>query len=199
MFFKSGICLLILCIQGPCLLPALSVWPDSERVAPVEPFEVARQIAATYGASSQQVEAFLLAALDLEKEQGLPAAAIIGIALLESGGFTSYLFVNSNNPFGIKATKPWDGPAFNMFHEGKTTPFRFYEQPDEAVRDFAALLRSRRWFADALECDRNINCFLEGLCASGKEPGYSRDPKWRAKILNLIDRFQLDVMSRQER
>ncbi len=84
-----------------------------------------------------------------------------------------------------------------MFHEGADAPFRKYETPRAAVRDFKAFLQSRKWFHDALQCPVNdIDCFLKGMSANPakKEPGYARDPEWANKIRRVIRTYKLESL-----
>ena len=145
-------------------------------------------------------------ALQLEQTDGVPAAVFIGLAILESAGFSSYLYQKAKNPFGMKASGIWKGEKFMMWHEGKMTAFRQYGGPGEAVRDFVVFLRSRRWFADALRCPSgDIECFLTGLSAkegskkSQYEPGYARDPEWANKIRRVIAKYNLQELTMKQR
>jgi flagellum-specific peptidoglycan hydrolase FlgJ len=163
---------------------------------------IARVVADSFGAPVARVETFMQEALLLEKNEGVPATFFIGLAILESAGFTSYLYQKAQNPFGMKATNIWKGKKFMMWHEGKMTAFRQYDSPGAAVRDFAAFLRSRRWFADALRCpSSDYECFLAGLSPKkGKtkaqdEPGYARDPEWANKIRRVIKKYRLEALS----
>ncbi|MDX2135153.1 MAG: glucosaminidase domain-containing protein [Saprospiraceae bacterium] len=170
--------------------------PKPVRVGP-EGQQIAAQIADVYGGPQEYIETFLLEAQKLEHEQGIPAPMVVGIAILESGGFSSFLFENARNPFGMRATYPWKGETFVMFHEGADAPFRKYAHAREAVQDFSVLLYSRVWLADALNCpDGDTNCYLQKLSASEKpkHPGYSRDPRWAEKIKGIIKRYGLDKL-----
>lgn len=170
--------------------------PQLVRVGP-EGRQIAAQIAAVYGGPQDYIETFLLEAQKLEQEQGIPAPMVVGIAILESGGFSSFLFENALNPFGMRATHPWKGETFVMFHEGADAPFRKYAHAREAVQDFSILLYSRVWLADALNCpDGDTNCYLQKLSASEKpkHPGYSRDPRWAEKVKGIIKRYGLDKL-----
>jgi flagellum-specific peptidoglycan hydrolase FlgJ len=154
-------------------------------------------ISDSFGAPTPLIEEFIVQAKQMEAREGIPATAFIGIAILESTGFTSYLYQNARNPFGMRATKIWKGKTFVMFHEGADAPFRKYDSPAAAVRDFANFLRSRKWFKDALRCkDRDVECFLSGMSANPKkrEPGYARDPEWPNKVRRVIRTYQLDLL-----
>jgi flagellum-specific peptidoglycan hydrolase FlgJ len=158
--------------------------------------QLTQTLASVYGAPESTVDFFIREAIQLEQSHGLPAGAVLGIGILESGGFTSDLFQAARNPFGLKASAPWTGPVHYMWHEGDIQGFRVYADAAQAVQDFARLVQSRRWYADALQCPlANSTCFVQGLTPTGTEPGYSRDPQWGGKILDLIDRYDLDMLS----
>jgi len=97
----------------------------------------------------------------------------------------------------MRATKIWHGATFTMFHEGADSPFRKYDNPRHAVRDFNAFLESRKWFRDALKCPvTDIECFLNGMSANWaqKEPGYASDPEWPNKVRRVIKTYKLEKL-----
>ncbi len=158
---------------------------------------VAQMISDSFGAEVPLVEEFIREAKRLEKEKKVPATAFIGIAILESTGFTSYLYQNAKNPFGMRATSIWKGPTFVMYHEGRDSKFRKYDTPSDAVQDFAVFLKSRKWFLDAFKCSpSNVECFIKGLSANWKkhEPGYASDPEWPNKVRRVIKTYQLETL-----
>jgi flagellum-specific peptidoglycan hydrolase FlgJ len=180
-----------------CLFPAQSIAystpsPSTDSM-PIR--QIAQMISDSFGAPVPLIEEFIAQAKQLEAKEGIPARAFIGIAILESTGFTSHLYKNARNPFGMRATPPWKGPTFVMFHEGADAPFRKYETPAEAVRDFARFLKSRRWFRDALRCaPDDVECFLKGMSANKarREPGYASDPEWPNKVRRVIKTYNLE-------
>ena len=160
----------------------------------------AQVVSDSFGAPVAIVERFMREAMQLEKSERVPAAAFVAISMLESTGFTSYLYKNSGNPFGMKAGPYWKGQVFMMWHEGEMTPFRAYATPTEAVYDFARFLRSRKWFKDALACPvGDYECFINGMTAHAKrrEPGYAADPLWPDKVRRVIKQYNLEVLSRK--
>ena len=161
---------------------------------------IAGMISDSFGARVELIEEFIREAKQLEADEKVPATAFIGIAILESTGFTSYLYQNAKNPFGMRATPPWKGATFTMWHEGADSPFRKYDTPGEAVRDFANFLRSRKWFKDALKCaPTDVECFIKGLSANWKkrEPGYASDPEWPNKVRRVIKTYQLESLTKK--
>jgi flagellum-specific peptidoglycan hydrolase FlgJ len=156
---------------------------------------MAQTISDSFGAPVRLVSEFIREAKSLEYREGVPAPAFIAIAILESAGFTSHLYQNAKNPFGMRATKIWNGPTFVMWHEGEDAPFRKYASTWEAVQDFASFLKQRKWFQDALECpNANVECFLKAMSAdpSKKEPGYASDPEWANKVRRVIKKYGLE-------
>ncbi len=161
---------------------------------------IAEVISDSFGAQVDLIEEFIREAKRLETDEKVPATAFIGIAILESTGFTSYLYQNAKNPFGMRATPPWKGETFVMWHEGADSPFRKYETPAEAVRDFAVFLRGRKWFRDAFKCSpADVECFLKGLSANRKkrEPGYASDPEWPNKVRRVIKTYKLESLTKK--
>ncbi|GAB4492739.1 MAG: hypothetical protein OHK0019_15220 [Saprospiraceae bacterium] len=157
--------------------------------------DISVRIANTYGADVYTVESYVEAAVAYEDQIGIPASVVIGIAVYESS-FTSYLFQHSGNPFGIKAGKDWTGPTFTKHDDGADTPFRMYISPEEAVLDFGKFIQSRRWYDDARACPRSdYRCVVEGLKKTDAEPGYSTNPAWGDKVIEMIERLNLQALS----
>ncbi|MFN0176528.1 MAG: glucosaminidase domain-containing protein [Saprospiraceae bacterium] len=178
-----------------CILPVSSQTDQSLLLDSASIQSVAQMVSDSFGAPVDLVAEFIREAKKMEIDEGVAATAFIGIAILESTGFTSYLYQNAKNPFGMRATKIWKGPTFVMWHEGTDSHFRKYENPRGAVRDFAAFLNSRKWFRDALACPTSdLECFLTAMSADPlkKEPGYAADPEWANKVRRVIKKYELD-------
>jgi flagellum-specific peptidoglycan hydrolase FlgJ len=158
---------------------------------------VSARIATMYGADKQVVQSYVQAAVNLEGRTGVPASVVIAIAILESS-FTSYLFTNTGNPFGIKASKPYDGMTFSVMDDGAMTEFRVYPNASEAILDFGKFIKSRAWYADAMACSLdNFPCVVEGLKKTETQNGYSQNPLWDKEVLDLIQKVGLQSLSSQ--
>jgi len=166
---------------------------------PTKVKEAAQIISDSFGTPVDLVETFMREALWLQKNEKVPAVAFVGLAILESAGFSSELYQKAQNPFGMKAKKPlWTGPIHKMWHEGQMTDFRKYDTPRAAVQDFAKFLRGRKWFRDAFQCKADdYSCFLDKMMADAKkqEPGYARDPEWGNKIRRVIVKYKLESLN----
>lgn len=196
--YGAAVCLLLVTNVSVIAQTSATTKPVSIKADTAPTFaSIAKMVSDSFGAPVKLVEEFIREAKALEKDEGIPATVFIGIAILESSGFTSYLYKQAKNPFGMRATKIWHGPTFVMFHEGADAPFRKYDSPREAVRDFKQFLAQRKWFTDALNCPvKDVNCFLTGLSANWakKEPGYASDPEWANKVRRVIRTYQLDQL-----
>lgn len=156
---------------------------------------VSARIAYLYGADATIVEAYVQAAVDLESRTGIAAPVVVAIAIHESS-FNSELFWNSGNPFGIKASRPWKGSTYTMWHDGEDTEFRVYNSAEAAVWDFAKFIKSRPWYADALACPMDdYFCFIDGLKRSNTQLGYSMNPFWDEAVLDIIYRIDLQPLT----
>lgn len=167
---------------------AQSDTPDNDITA------ISNRIAVLYNADAATVQSYVQAAVDLESRTGIAAAVVIAIAIHESS-FSSPLFSNSGNPFGIKASKPWTGATFSKFHDGEETKFRSYSSPEEAVTDFGDFINSRKWYVDALACSTvNYRCIVDGLKKTDQEVGYSMNPNWDEAVLGIIQKIGLQAL-----
>lgn len=132
-----------------------------------------------------------MAAADMKKS-GILASLTIAQAILESGWGKSGLTASANNLFGIKGeyngqyyeanTQEWDGTKY------VTTKAKFRKYPSwaESLADHSALFN---------RLDRYKN--LRGLtdyklaCQYVREDGYATDPKYTAKLVNIIETYGL--------
>ncbi len=104
-------------------------------------------------------------AKQIEKEHGIPWEFIITQAWLESAWGTSWLAVNYNNLFGIKAKKWWKSVMLWTWEEinwqkvRKKEPFRVYKNALESFRDHAIFLKENKRYANAFNFSHNPTRF----------------------------------------
>lgn len=134
-----------------------------------------------------------LAAADMKKN-GILASLTIAQAILESGWGKSGLTTAANNLFGIKGTyndqgytcktQEWDGSKYVTVD----ATFRKYPSWAESLADHSALFN---------RLDRYKN--LRGLtdyklaCRYVREDGYATDPNYTAKLVSLIETYDLTI------
>ena len=128
---------------------------------------------------------------------GVPARFIIGQAALESGwGKREILKANgetSHNVFGIKATKDWTGKTVSTvtteYRNGRpervVEKFRSYGSYDEAMADYAQMLKGNPRYAQVLNGSHDAAGFAIGM----QRAGYATDPHYAKKLMSIMSRM----------
>ena len=134
-------------------------------------------------------------ALQMERDTGIPAAIILGQAMLEGGAsLNSGLVRNGNNFFGIKGT----GNAGSVYMPTKeqdkngrvrweNAKFKKYKTPYDSFMDHAALLQKplyQKYLKDA----KTLSDWVTGI---HKSP-YATDAAYDTKLMNVIKSNGLD-------
>ncbi|MDD5150513.1 MAG: glucosaminidase domain-containing protein [Flavobacterium sp.] len=122
------------------------------------------------------------------KKYGIPASIILGQAILESGSGTGPLCVQANNHFGIKCHKDWLGESIKYDDDTIDECFRKYDNPYDSFRDHALFLTAGSRYSQLFKLSRtDYKAWARGL----KDAGYATDSQYPAKLISLIERFQL--------
>lgn len=133
---------------------------------------------------------------------------------LEAGFGNDQLSRDFNNYFGIKSGKYWNDKSVNLDTLEEYIPgnvesikdnFRVYPNPTSSVADYARLIQTRQWYADAVINYQSIEGYLNGLFhevdSSGNivrrqgEPGvasYGTDTGYTEKALNMIKQYDYE-------
>ncbi|MGF6569846.1 flagellar protein FlgJ [Paraburkholderia fungorum] len=151
--------------------------------------------------SSSKVDAFVdklaAPAQAASAATGIPARFIIGQAALESGWGKSEIKKadgsTSHNVFGIKATKDWTGKTVSTvtteYVNGKpqrtVEKFRAYDSYQEAMTDYASVLKSNPRYAQVLNSSRDVAGFANGM----QRAGYATDPHYAKKLLSIMQKM----------
>lgn len=143
--------------------------------------------------SKEFVDRVWPAAVEASKSTGIPPQFLVGHAALESGWGKSEIRnadgTSSNNLFGIKAGKNWNGPTVDAttteYVDGQAQTvvarFRAYSSYDEAFRDYASLLRSNPRYSGVIGSQDGAE-FAKGL----QRAGYATDPAYADKLSRII-------------
>lgn len=126
------------------------------------------------------------------KEHGIPASITLAQGLLESRNGNSILATEGNNHFGIKCTPDWTGGK--VFHDDdkKNDCFRKYRSADLSFEDHSKFLERPR-YASLFELKpTDYKGWAHGL----KKCGYATDPRYPHKLIDVIERYQLDNLDR---
>ncbi|OAJ60716.1 flagellar rod assembly protein/muramidase FlgJ [Paraburkholderia ginsengiterrae] len=128
---------------------------------------------------------------------GIPARFIIGQAALESGWGKSEIRKTdgstSHNVFGIKATKDWTGKTVstvtteyvNGKPQRKVEKFRAYDSYQEAMTDYASLLKGNPRYAQVINSAHDVNGFANGM----QRAGYATDPHYAKKLMSIMQKM----------
>jgi flagellar protein FlgJ len=128
---------------------------------------------------------------------GIPARFIIGQAALESGWGKSEIKKTdgstSHNVFGIKATKDWTGKTVSTvtteYINGKpqrvVEKFRAYDSYQEAMTDYASLLKGNPRYAQVINSAHDVNGFANGM----QRAGYATDPHYAKKLMSIMQKM----------
>jgi len=128
-----------------------------------------------------------VAQANMEK-YGIPASIILGQAILESGSGTGALSVQANNHFGIKCHKDWLGQTVKYDDDAIDECFRKYYNASDSFRDHAIFLTGRPRYSTLFKLKKtDYKAWAKGL----KEAGYATDTQYPAKLISLIEKYQL--------
>ncbi|CAM2180790.1 flagellar protein FlgJ [Paraburkholderia sacchari] len=153
------------------------------------------------GNGDEKVDAFVnklaSGAQQASAATGIPARFIVGQAALESGwgkreimkadGSTSY------NVFGIKATGDWTGKTVstmtteyvNGAPHRVVEKFRAYDSYDEAMADYASMLKNNPRYASVINNSRSAESFTHGM----QRAGYATDPHYAKKLMSIMQQM----------
>ncbi|MCC8402216.1 flagellar assembly peptidoglycan hydrolase FlgJ [Paraburkholderia sp. MMS20-SJTN17] len=151
--------------------------------------------------SSPKVDAFVdklaAPAQAASAATGIPARFIIGQAALESGWGKSEIKKadgsTSHNVFGIKAGNDWTGKTVSTvtteYVNGRphrtVEKFRAYDSYEEAMTDYASMLKSNPRYAQVIHSSRDVNGFANGM----QRAGYATDPHYAKKLLSIMQKM----------
>lgn len=121
-------------------------------------------------------------------EHKVPASITIAQGIHESAAGTSVLARNSNNHFGIKCHKGWEGKTYRHDDDAPQECFRVYENPEESFIDHSLFLKNRKWYAELFDLEiKDYKSWAHGL----KKSGYATNPKYAYVLIDLIERYEL--------
>ena len=118
----------------------------------------------------------------------IPASITLAQGLLESGSGKSALSSRSNNHFGIKCHKDWEGGRTYHDDDAKGECFRVYPDARESFEDHSLFLKRKR-YAPLFEL--KIDDY-KGWARGLKRCGYATSPTYAKALIELIDRHGLE-------
>ncbi|NHF61427.1 LysM peptidoglycan-binding domain-containing protein [Flavobacteriaceae bacterium TP-CH-4] len=122
------------------------------------------------------------------KAYGIPASITLAQGLLESGFGRGELALKSNNHFGIKCHRGWEGDRTYHDDDEAGECFRKYNHPMYSFRDHSIFLSGRSRYAGLFELDSDdYKRWAKGL----KQAGYATDKRYPQKLISLIEQHRL--------
>ncbi len=121
------------------------------------------------------------------KEYGIPASITLAQGILESGAGYGELTGKANNHFGIKC-HDWTGERVYHDDDRSQECFRKYDKASHSFRDHSLFLKNRKRYAKLFTYRiDDYKSWAYGLRAAG----YATDKKYPAKLISIIERYQL--------
>lgn len=125
---------------------------------------------------------------------GIPASITLAQGLLESGNGKGELALKTNNHFGIKCHKGWEGDYDFHDDDEKGECFRKYNHPMYSFRDHSIFLTTRSRYAFLFNLKHTD---YKGWAKGLRKAGYATDPRYPQKLIYLIEKYDLDKYDKQ--
>jgi hypothetical protein len=131
-------------------------------------------------------------AIATQREYGVPASVTIAQAILESGWGQSYLAAHDYNLFGMKGRGPAGSDALptQEYENGQwvnsVSLFRVYNNFSQSIADHGQELATSGYYTRAMANKQNPDAFANALTGV-----YATDPDYGAKLINLMQEFDL--------
>lgn len=140
------------------------------------------------GSVDEYIDTFSEIAQYEMKAYGIPASITLAQGLLESGLGKGELAVKTNNHFGIKCHKGWQGDYDFHDDDEKGECFRKYNHPMYSYRDHSEFLSSRSRYAFLFDYgSTDYKRWAKGL----RQAGYATDHRYPQKLIYLIEKHKL--------
>lgn len=132
---------------------------------------------------SKYVKKYKPLADSLSAEYGVPAAVILGVAILESGSCSSRNCKLLNNHFGIV------GKNNLLKTKGVKTRYKQYPDARASYVDFCKLMKKKKFYKK-LKGDMDYNKWVDAI----SKAGYSEVPDyWKEKVTATIQKNKLSA------
>lgn len=125
---------------------------------------------------------------------GIPASITIAQSIIESSWGNGELAINSNNYFGIKCKKDWQGNTYYIedddYENGKLIKscFRAYGSIEESFRDHSDFLINNPRYAALFELEMTD---YKGWAWGLQKAGYATDKRYAKKLIAKIEEYRL--------
>ena len=134
----------------------------------------------------EYIERYKPVALQYEHEYGVPASITLAQGILESYAGKSKMAQEANNHFGIKAYH-WTGEVYGRCDSLNQVGYRKYGSPEDSFLDHAKFLKGPRYSILYGFDVKDYRSWAQGL----RDCGYAEDINYPAKLINIIERYEL--------
>ena len=121
-------------------------------------------------------------------QYGIPASITLAQGILESGAGRGELTRKAQNHFGIKCHNGWTGERVYHDDDEKGECFRKYADPKYSFRDHSLFLTNRSRYQNLFKLKKDD---YKGWAKGLKKAGYATDPKYPAKLIAIIEKYNL--------
>ncbi len=121
---------------------------------------------------------------------GVPASVSLAQGILETAAGTSPLYSRSYNNFGIKCKANWNGPYTLHDDDAKGECFRVYDNDSMSYVDHSNFLRTAPRYDFLFQMDKTD---YRGWAIGLKKAGYATNPKYSMKLIEYIEKYNLDA------
>ena len=138
--------------------------------------------------TDEYIATFKDVAMNNMRDFGIPASIILAQGILESASGKGELTRKTNNHFGIKCHKGWEGDRDYHDDDEKGECFRKYNHPMYSFKDHAMFLTTRSRYDFLFDLRQND---YKGWARGLKKAGYATDRKYPYKLISIIERYKL--------
>ncbi len=167
-------------VTQPVVVVPKVVTPPATPVTPNTPYKdaVANYIGTYSGIAKEEMAVY-----------GIPASITLAQGILESGAGRGELTRKAQNHFGIKCHKGWTGGRVYHDDDEAQECFRKYDDPENSFRDHSLFLSERSRYKSLFSLDKDD---YKGWAKGLRKAGYATDPKYPAKLISIIERYDLE-------
>jgi len=134
------------------------------------------------------IDKYKVIAVSEMKRSGIPASIILAQGMLESEDGNSSLARISNNHFGIKCHKTWEGEKVYHDDDKENECFRKYNSPEDSYRDHTDFLVNTKRYAFLFDYHSDdYKKWAKGL----KKAGYATSRSYEKELIRIIEENEL--------
>ncbi len=149
---------------------------------------VSLSVAAVLEPYETYIQKYSSIAVSEMRRTGVPASITLAQGIVESAAGQSTLASKYNNHFGIKCHNDWKGKKTYRDDDKQGECFRVYSNAAASFKDHSDFLRYKDRYKSLFNLEpTDYKGWAKGL----KAAGYATDPGYAAKLIKVIEEYQL--------